>query len=74
MSPDRLAQMGRCYRQWNGSAVMEGAFAELLAEVMRLRAEAVESRAKAEDEKFEYGQEQYSEGYGDGTAAARENQ
>jgi hypothetical protein len=28
--------------------------------------------SKAEDEKFEYGQERYNDGFGDGGAAARE--
>lgn len=32
MTPEKLDQMERCYRQWNGSAVMEGAFKELLGE------------------------------------------
>jgi hypothetical protein len=39
MTPEKLAQMERCYRNWNGTAVMEGAFKELLVEVSFLTSE-----------------------------------
>lgn len=35
MTPEKLAEYERCYRNWNGTSVMEGAFKELLEEVTR---------------------------------------
>lgn len=39
MTPEKLALFEKCYRNWNGTSVMEGAFRELLLEVRRLEAE-----------------------------------
>lgn len=33
MTPEKLALFEKCYRNWNGTSLMQGAFAELLAEV-----------------------------------------
>ena len=44
LTKERLGEMRRCFRNWNGSAVMEGAFIELLSEVERLNGEAAEVR------------------------------
>jgi hypothetical protein len=38
MTPEKVALFEKCYRNWNGTSVMEGAFKELLAEVNRLQA------------------------------------
>lgn len=37
MTEEQLAEYERCYRNWNGTSVMEGAFANLLSEVLQLR-------------------------------------
>lgn len=38
MTPEKLALYEKCYRNWNGTSVMESAFKELLSEVARLQA------------------------------------
>lgn len=47
MSAETLDQMERCYKNWNGSAVMEAAFSKLLAEVKRLRTKAAPEISEA---------------------------
>lgn len=37
MTEEQLAEYERCFRHWNGTSVMEDAFANLLAEVRQLR-------------------------------------
>ena len=42
MDAEKLALFEKCYRNWNGTSVMEGAFKELLGECGRLRAALTE--------------------------------
>lgn len=37
MTEEQLSDYERCYRNWNGTSVMEGAFANLLSEIHQLR-------------------------------------
>lgn len=51
MDAEKLALFEKCYRNWNGTSVMEGAFKELLGEVQLMTARAANAERLILDNK-----------------------